>query len=40
MVDRMARIFRANEHRRHSGDIRLGGGMTRHGLMCCQDLFA
>src|SRR4030095_2281929 len=38
--DRMARIFRANEHRRYSGDIHLGGTTARHGAMCCQNLFA
>src|SRR5688572_6605130 len=40
VVDRMARIFRANEHRRDSGDIFLGGATTRHGLTCCQNLLA
>src|SRR5437899_8027927 len=40
MVDRMARMFRANEHRRDSGDILLGGATRRHGLMCCQNFFA
>src|SRR4030095_12920238 len=39
-VDRMVRIFRTNEHHRHSSDILLGGASTRHGLMCCQNLFA
>src|SRR6266478_455383 len=40
IVDRMARIFRANEHRRDSANILLGGATTRHGLMCCQNVFA
>src|SRR5438552_13112623 len=40
IVDRMARIFRANEHRRDSGDILLGGATRRRGLMCCQNFFA
>src|SRR5215471_6506719 len=39
-VDRMERIFRAHEHRRYRGDILFGGATTRHGLMCCQNLFA
>src|SRR5438876_2236415 len=40
VVDRMARIFRANEYRRDSADILLGGATTRPGLMCCQNFFA
>src|SRR2546425_12386875 len=40
IVDRMARIFRANEHRRDSGDILPGGATRRRGLMCCQNFFA
>src|SRR4029450_2316415 len=40
IVDRMARIFRANEHRRDSGDILLGGATRRRDLMCCQNFFA
>src|SRR6266404_4055603 len=40
IVDRMARIFRANEHRRDSANILLGGATRRRGLMCCQNFFA
>src|SRR4029450_11685832 len=40
IIDRMARVFRANESRRDSGDILLGGAPRRRGLMCCQNFFA
>src|SRR4029453_19513460 len=40
IVDRMARMFRANEHRRDSGDILLGGATSRHGLMFFRNFFA
>src|SRR4029450_13681879 len=40
IVDRMSRIFRANEHCRDSGDILLGGATRRRDLMCRQNFFA